>query len=447
MFGVGVGEFLFILVLALIILGPERLPIAMRTLGRWVRRLRETTREFRQEFAEEFSMLYEEMDVLRQEAETTRRELAEIRADLTETMQEAADDVNQAGRGVMQDMREAVNAADAQRSAGSAGGARAASAGGARAASALPAPAVSANGAAPGEPLPAPDAMALAIRDTFATEAVPAAAAPASAPAASPPPRPAAAPAAAPGGEPGAARRAPGGAPQPGALTAYAPDVDGPVDPEEPAETAPAAGSPAAAPLPPPAPAAQAADLATTPDEPAAQVPDAVGPPTPSLQNQMGGFVRLMAMQAVAADPGFAAQAETTLRAQAQADAASLETLQDAEPRAVADAWAHRRRHLVPHESVDVDQHADESAVVELGVCPYGLTPGDDHPICNVSNAYDDEFFKHFAMKATYTSRMSDGAPRCQLVILTHARMRKFGLKIEDDTADRERGEAVVDAV
>ena len=65
MFGIGVPEFFTVLILALIVLGPERLPIAMRTVGRWVRRLREQTREFRQEFAEEFSILYEEMDVLR----------------------------------------------------------------------------------------------------------------------------------------------------------------------------------------------------------------------------------------------------------------------------------------------------------------------------------------------------------------------------------------------
>ena len=108
MFGIGVPEFFTVLILALIVLGPERLPIAMRTVGRWVRRLREQTREFRQEFAEEFSILYEEMDVLRQEAETTRKELADIRSDLTDTLQGAADDVNAAGSGVVQDLRETI---------------------------------------------------------------------------------------------------------------------------------------------------------------------------------------------------------------------------------------------------------------------------------------------------------------------------------------------------
>jgi len=153
-------------------------------------------------------------------------------------------------------------------------------------------------------------------------------------------------------------------------------------------------------------------------------------------------------MQAIEADPDFAEQAEAALRSQARADAESLGDLEDPEPLDIAQAWAARRRHLVPHDSVDVDQRAEASAVVEFGICPYGLTPGKDHPVCNVSNVYDDEFFKQFDMKATYTTRMSDGADRCQLIILTHARMRQFGLKIEDDNRrKRDEVEAEHEAV
>jgi hypothetical protein len=139
-----------------------------------------------------------------------------------------------------------------------------------------------------------------------------------------------------------------------------------------------------------------------------------------------------MAMQALDTNPDFAEQAEAALRAQAAADAESLTELADAAPLDIAQAWAERRRHLVPHDSVTVDQKAEESAVIELGACPYGLTAGNDHPICNVSNTYDHEFFKRFNMKATYTFRMSEGASQCQLVVLTHARMRKYGVRFED---------------
>ena len=432
MFGIGVAEFFAVLVLALIVLGPERLPLAMRTLGRWVRQLRQMTREFRKEFAEEFSILYEEMDVLRQEAENTRQELADIRAELSDTLQGAADDVNVAGQGIAEDLRGAVSAGQAGADSspgttGSAAGATStpalpapeANASATSASPALPAPAsdsASATSATSTEPLPAADAMALAIQDTFATstngqttEAPPVAAvesAPQPAPVADQP------------------------APQPTGqgLSAYAPDVNGPPDP---AAAAPPAASPVAA-EPNGAPANAAASVATTPDEPSAPAA-ALGPPTPGLQNQMGGFMRLMVMQAIDADPDFAEQAEAALRSQARADAESLGDLEDPEPLDIAQAWAARRRHLVPHDAVEVDQRAESSAVIEFGVCPYGLTQGNDHPVCNVSNVYDDEFFKQFDMKATYTTRMSDGADRCQLIILTHARMRQFGLKIEDD--------------
>ena len=434
MFGIGVAEFLAVLVLALIVLGPERLPRAMRTLGRWVRQLRQMTREFRKEFAEEFSILYEEMDVLRQEAENTRKELADIRTELSDTLQGAADDVNVAGKGVMEDLRGAVSAPDgAAESTSSTGGSSSATPANDSATPSLPAPAATAPPAlsAPSDPLPAADAMALAIQDTFAPaingQVVPDAA---------PPPVTTADETSQPAPAADQAAAQPPGQ----RLSAFAPDVNGPTESDPPAPTAEPSAAASA-----PAPAETAASTATTPDEPVA--PAALGPPTPGLQNQMGGFMRLMVMQALEADPGFADRAEAALRSQARADAESLGDLEDPEPLDIAQAWAARRRHLVPHDAVEVDQRAESSAVIEFGTCPYGLTPGKDHPVCSVSNVYDDEFFKRFDMKATYTTRMSDGADRCQLIILTHARMRKFGLKIEDDTRDRDEAAAEHEAV
>ena len=92
MFGVGLPEFVAILVIALVVLGPDRLPIAMRSLGRWLRRLRNMSRELRQEFAEEFAVFQEEMDFLRTEAAETRAELVAIRKELSQTIQETTDD-------------------------------------------------------------------------------------------------------------------------------------------------------------------------------------------------------------------------------------------------------------------------------------------------------------------------------------------------------------------
>ena len=50
MFGVGSLEIVLILAIALIVLGPDRLPQAMGTVGRWIRELRRLTGEFRKEF-------------------------------------------------------------------------------------------------------------------------------------------------------------------------------------------------------------------------------------------------------------------------------------------------------------------------------------------------------------------------------------------------------------
>ena len=50
MFGIGTGEILLLLVLALIVLGPERMPKLARDLGRAVAEFRRTSDELRNEF-------------------------------------------------------------------------------------------------------------------------------------------------------------------------------------------------------------------------------------------------------------------------------------------------------------------------------------------------------------------------------------------------------------
>ena len=50
MFGIGTGELLLLLVIALIVLGPERMPKVARDLGRMVGDLRRTSEELREEF-------------------------------------------------------------------------------------------------------------------------------------------------------------------------------------------------------------------------------------------------------------------------------------------------------------------------------------------------------------------------------------------------------------
>jgi len=55
MFNFGLGEIALILLLALIFLGPERLPKVAMQLGKWMRDLRNLTFDFREEIENSIS--------------------------------------------------------------------------------------------------------------------------------------------------------------------------------------------------------------------------------------------------------------------------------------------------------------------------------------------------------------------------------------------------------
>ena len=114
MFGVGVTEFLFILAIAMIVLGPDRLPEAMGRVGRMVRKLRGWANEFRAEFDEEIQMLRSEVAVLQREAELTRQELVEIHAEVAATVGEAQGDLDAAAADIAEQVGSATTTAGGQ---------------------------------------------------------------------------------------------------------------------------------------------------------------------------------------------------------------------------------------------------------------------------------------------------------------------------------------------
>jgi sec-independent protein translocase protein TatB len=58
-FGIGIFELVMIAVIALLVLGPERLPGAMREVAKYMRQLRNVSSEFQSQFSDELKMLDE----------------------------------------------------------------------------------------------------------------------------------------------------------------------------------------------------------------------------------------------------------------------------------------------------------------------------------------------------------------------------------------------------
>src|SRR5215469_7619517 len=68
MFGSDFSEILVIFVIALVVLGPERLPKLAATVGRWIGRARSMARQFREQLEQEASRLQTETKGLHDEA-------------------------------------------------------------------------------------------------------------------------------------------------------------------------------------------------------------------------------------------------------------------------------------------------------------------------------------------------------------------------------------------
>ncbi len=73
MFDVGISELLLCAVVALIVLGPERMPVAVRSLAKWLGAIRATLHAVKSEFEHEL-----ELDKLKQELQQNSSQAQEL---------------------------------------------------------------------------------------------------------------------------------------------------------------------------------------------------------------------------------------------------------------------------------------------------------------------------------------------------------------------------------
>lgn len=98
MFDIGFAELVIISIVALLVIGPERLPGAVRTASAWLRRLRRSYNEIRHEIERELHN-----DSIMQELRETRRDME---GSLRETREELTGDLEETRRDLETDLKE-----------------------------------------------------------------------------------------------------------------------------------------------------------------------------------------------------------------------------------------------------------------------------------------------------------------------------------------------------
>lgn len=90
MFDIGFGELMLVMVIGLVVLGPERLPVAVKTIAGWVRTLRSLASTVQNELTQELK-LQELQDSLKKVEQASLKNLSpELKASMDE-LKEAAD--------------------------------------------------------------------------------------------------------------------------------------------------------------------------------------------------------------------------------------------------------------------------------------------------------------------------------------------------------------------
>lgn len=113
MFDIGFSELLLVLVIGLVVLGPERLPVAVRTVAGWIRALRAMAASVQNELSQELK-LQELQDSLKKAEESGLKNLTpEIKASMDE-LKEAAESMKRSFTAEPDAAAKAVEAASSE---------------------------------------------------------------------------------------------------------------------------------------------------------------------------------------------------------------------------------------------------------------------------------------------------------------------------------------------
>ncbi|WP_074012314.1 Sec-independent protein translocase protein TatB [Candidatus Sodalis sp. SoCistrobi] len=99
MFDIGFGELMLVFVIGLVVLGPERLPVAVRTVAGWIRAIRSMASTVQNELTQELK-LQELQDSLKKVEEASKNNLSPELKSSMEELREAAESMKKEFKGI-----------------------------------------------------------------------------------------------------------------------------------------------------------------------------------------------------------------------------------------------------------------------------------------------------------------------------------------------------------
>ncbi len=108
MFDIGFSELLLVLVIGLVVLGPERLPVAVRTVSGWIRALRSLAASVQHELSQELK-LQELQDILKKAEQAGLQNLTpELKASMDE-LKDAAESLKRTYQGEKEELANTIH--------------------------------------------------------------------------------------------------------------------------------------------------------------------------------------------------------------------------------------------------------------------------------------------------------------------------------------------------